>query len=327
MKKSIPYLISLLVLTLTGHAADVGYASPKPVAQLQEEFLELKFGMFLHYNMATYTDEEWVVGYPDPSTFDPGGPIDTDQWADAAVAAGMKYAVLTAKHVSGFCLWDSQYTTYDVMHPDCPVQEDIVAKFIESFTSRGLKVGLYYHWRHPGFGDPDKHKVLPPECDPADHDLATQKDFQLKQIAELLEKYPECFYFWNDAYDPKLGTAEELLAFERGINPNLLTSSNWWNWGKKGTPYLDIGVKELRMFPEDNQAPGETCWSLAGKWFWKTNIKGYAKAENHVKRLKAVNARNSNYLLNVPPNRKGLLDGGAVEELKKIGQILRSELK
>ena len=81
----------------------------------------------------------------------------------------MKYAVLTAKHVSGFCLWDSQYTTYDVMNPQCPYQQDLVAQFIKSFQSRGLKVGLYYCWRHPGFGDPNKYKVLPPECDPATH--------------------------------------------------------------------------------------------------------------------------------------------------------------
>ena len=70
------------------------------------------------------------------------------------MSAGMTYGVLTAKHVAGFCLWDSKYTTYDVMHPDCPYKQDLVAQFIKSFKSRGLKVGLYYCWRHPGFGDP-----------------------------------------------------------------------------------------------------------------------------------------------------------------------------
>jgi len=54
---------------------------------LQQDFLNLKFGMFIHYNMATYKGVQWVDGYPDPSTFDPGGPVDTDAWADAAVAA------------------------------------------------------------------------------------------------------------------------------------------------------------------------------------------------------------------------------------------------
>lgn len=164
--------------------------------------------------------------------------------------------------------------------------------------------------------------MLAPECDPAEHDLAAQKDFQLKQIAELLENYPECFYFWNDAYDPALGTAEELLEFERKINPNLLTSSNWWNWGKKGTPYLDIAVTELRMLPEDNTAPAETCYFLPGRvWFWKTNIKQYGKAKTHIDRLQAINARNANYLINVPPNRQGKIDDAAVKVLEEIGQL------
>ena len=111
---------------------------PKPVSKevkaLQDEFLKLKFGMFICYNMATYKKVGWAPGYPDPSVFNPGvETIDTDAWADAAKSAGMKYGVLTAKHVSGFCLWDSKYTTYDVMNPDCPYKKDIVAQFIKSF--------------------------------------------------------------------------------------------------------------------------------------------------------------------------------------------------
>lgn len=267
-----------------------------------------------------------VVGYRDPSTFNPGGEIDTDQWADAAKAAGMKYAILTAKHVGGFCLWDSKYTTYDVMHPDCPCKKDVVAQFVKSFTSRGLKVGLYYHWRHPGFGDPNKHKVLPPECDPATHDLKEQKEFQMKQIAELLEKYPDCFYFWNDAYDPGLGTAEELPEMEHGIRPNLLASSNWWSWGKKGTPYLDIAVKELGHFPEGNTVAGETCFSLTGrKWFWKEGSRRYDSAANVLEKLRAANSRNSNFLLNVPPNKQGRIDDAAVKMLKEVGDALKHE--
>ena len=72
-------------------------ATRKSVKEMQEEFLKLKFGMFIHYNMATYTGEQWVTGYPDPSTFNPGGKVDTDAWADAAKSAGMKYAILTVK--------------------------------------------------------------------------------------------------------------------------------------------------------------------------------------------------------------------------------------
>jgi len=122
-------IVGLLLVSNMVHA-DNCKENQKSVDQLMLEFRELGFGMFIHFNMATYHGVQWVEGYPEPSTFDPGvDTIDTDSWADAAKAAGMKYAVLTTKHVAGFCLWDSAYTTYDVMHPDCPYQKDLVAQF------------------------------------------------------------------------------------------------------------------------------------------------------------------------------------------------------
>jgi alpha-L-fucosidase len=141
----------------------------------------------------------------------------------------------------------------------------------------------------------------------------------MKQIAELLEKYPDCFYFWNDAYDPGIGTAEEILELERGINPNILTASNWWNWGKKGTPYLDIAVKELRHFPEDNTAPGETCWKLEKGWFWKEGT-GSGSAKSHLAHMAKAHARNSNYLLNVGPDRNGRIVPASLRVLQEIGK-------
>lgn len=293
----------------------------KSVKELQDEFMKLKFGMFLHYNMATYKNAEWVAGYHSPADFNPGvETIDTDSWADAAVSAGMKYGVLTVKHVAGFCLWDSEHTTYDVMHPDCPYKKDIVAQFIESFTSRGLKAGLYYCWRHPGFGDPNKHKVLPPECDPATHSLEQQVEFQKKQIAELIEKYPDVFYIWNDALDPKIMPAKEALAFFRSLRPNVIASSNWWNWGRKGTLYADIAVKELRHFPEDNALPGETCWKLEQKWFWKKGFRA-GGAKGVVANMARVHSRNSNYLLNCAPDTKGNLVPSSIKTLAEVGKL------
>jgi len=295
--------------------------SKKSVDALIADYLKLKFGMFIHYNMATYQGVQWVEGYPNPSEFDPGvDEIDTDAWADAAVAAGMKYAVLTAKHVSGFCLWDSRYTSYDVMHPDSPYKKDIIAQFIESFTSRGLKVGLYYCWRHPGFGDPDKYKVLPPECDPSDHSLEEQKEFHKEQIAELLEKYSDVFCLWMDALDPKIMPADEILNFIRGIRPDVIVSSNWWDWSKKGTPYADIAVTETRHFPEDNTAPGETCWKLEQQWFWNEDFEA-ASASEIAPHIARANHRNANFLLNVGPDPNGNIVGSSVEVLSEIGKL------
>lgn len=296
-------------------------AAKKPLAELQDDFLKLKFGMFIHYNMETYKEVQWVAGYHSPADFNPGGKVDTDAWADAAKSAGMTYAVLTAKHVSGFCLWDSKYTTYDVMHPDCPYKQDLVAQFIKSFTSRGLKVGLYYCWRNPGFGEPGKYKVLPPECDPATHTLKEQIDFQKKQIAELVEKYPEVFYIWNDGLDPEIMPAEEATAFFRGLRPGILASANWWDWKKKGMPYADIAVKEMRHFPEDNTAPGETCWCLEQGWFWKDGASPKT-ARQVVDLLTTVNGRNSNFLLNVGPDKKGHFSPESVKTLAEVGKLV-----
>jgi alpha-L-fucosidase len=289
-----------------------------------EDFLQLKFGMFIHYNMATYQGVQWVSGYPDPSDFDPGiETINTDAWADAAVSAGMKYAVLTVKHVGGFCLWDSKYTTYDVMHPDCPYKKDLVAQFIKSFKSRDLKVGLYYGWRHPGFDrtkDKKEYKVLPPECDPATHTMEEQIEFQKAQIAELITKYPDVFYIWNDALDPEIIPIDDVLTFFRNKNPDILVSANWWDWSKKGTPYADIAVTETRHFKEDNVIVGETCWKLEQGWFWNEGASATRAAEIIPQLIKANN-RNANFLLNVGPDRNGNILESSIKTLREIGQL------
>ncbi|MBT3295161.1 MAG: hypothetical protein HN919_19770 [Verrucomicrobia bacterium] len=287
------------------------------------DFLKLKFGMFIHYNMATYVGQQWVDGYPDPSTFDPGGPVDTDAWADAAVSAGMSYAVLTTKHVGGFCLWDSAYTDYSVMHPDCPYQQDLVGQFVKSFTSRGLKVGLYYCWRNPGFDDGEKpdgtFKVLPPECDPDHTSLNEQIDFQKQQIRELVERYPEAFYIWNDALDPRIMPKEDAQAFIRSLRPDMIGSGNWWDWGKKGDRYLDLLISEKRHLPEGNTTPGETCWVLEdGGWFWEEGTSTIApeKIRDH---LNKANSRNANLLLNVGPDKAGRILPSSVGALTQLG--------
>ena len=335
-------LSALLVISvgIRGEQADAKEAGDatdaKSVEQLQKEFRDLKFGMFIHYNMATYKDVEWVEGYPSPADFNPGvETIDTDGWAEAAKAAGMKYAVLTVKHVGGFCLWDSKYTTYDIMHPDCPYKKDIVGQFVKSFTDRGIKVGLYYCWRHPGFGDPQKHKVLPPECDPATHTLEEQIEFQKKQIAELVDKYPQVFYIWNDALDPRVMPADEAKKFFRDLGPNIIAASNWWNWGKKGQKYLDVGVKELRHFPEGPTTDTrETCFKLQGSWFWKKGLKtakenagpipaaAVGKAsQGQLANMQNAHRRHSNYLLNINPDINGSILPFQAAVLAEMGKM------
>ena len=330
MKKIIIIVVGALMLAIvTGAQAEdkADGKARKSVQQLQEDFRKLELGMFIHYNMATYKGVQWVEGYHSPADFDPGGTIDTDAWADAAKSAGMTYAVLTAKHVAGFCLWDSEYTTYDIMHPECPYKQDLVAQFIKSFKSRGLKVGLYYCWRHPGFDagkNKGKFKVLPPECDPAKYTLKEQNEFQKKQIIELNDKYPDVFYIWNDGLDPVIMPAGEAREFFEGIRrtrPYVIASSNWWDWGKKGTKFLDIAVKETRHFPESNTAPGETCWKLEQGWFWIGKGASAKSAKGITGQMATAHSRNSNFLLNVGPDTDGNIVESSIKTLVEIGKL------
>jgi alpha-L-fucosidase len=313
------FSISVSFQTVTGQEKHSD--NSKQLEKIQTDFLKLKFGMFISYNMATYKNVEWVEGYPSPADFNPRvETIDTDAWADAAAAAGMNYGVLTVKHVSGFCLWDSKHTTYDVMHPDCPYKKDIVAQFIKSFKSRGLKVGIYYCWRHPSFGDPGKYKVLPPECDPSTHGMDEQIKFQKAQIAELLERYPDVCYVWNDALDPEIMSSEKLMDFYGNIAPRVLASANWFDWAKKGAPFAHIAVTEQIEFPEQNTFPGETCWTLEDAWFWKNGTKT-KRAADIIPLISNANSRTANFLLNVGPDLNGKLTQSSIETLKEIGKL------
>src|SRR3954454_22136096 len=94
---------------------------------LQRRFADWRFGMFIHFNMGTFHDVEWVDPFQDPMSFNPTA-LDCGQWADAAKAAGMKFAVLTAKHHDGFCLWPSKYTSYGVMSSG--YRHDIVRQYM-----------------------------------------------------------------------------------------------------------------------------------------------------------------------------------------------------
>jgi alpha-L-fucosidase len=109
------------------------------------------------------------------------------------------------------------------------------------------------------------------------------------------------------------------------VRPDILASSNWWSWAKKGTPYLDIAVKELRDFPESNQAAGETCWQLEdGLWFWEQGSRA-GSAQEHLDRLATANSRHSNYLLNVGPDRNGRIVESSIQTLREIGKLWKHD--
>jgi alpha-L-fucosidase len=102
--------LALMLLLLTGSLVA---NETRPLAERQKDFLSWKFGMFIHYGVASYNERQWATGHEEPASFAPTQ-LDCGQWADAAKAAGMKYAVFTTKHTGAWCLWDSKHTTHDI---------------------------------------------------------------------------------------------------------------------------------------------------------------------------------------------------------------------
>jgi len=120
--------------------AAAAHVHPSP-RQLAWQRLELT--AFFHFTVNTFTDLEWGTGEEDPVIFDPTE-LDTRQWLRVVSEAGFKLAVLTTKHHDGLCLWPSRYTNHSVMHsPYKGGQGDVVGEFVTACREYGVKVGFY----------------------------------------------------------------------------------------------------------------------------------------------------------------------------------------
>ena len=151
----------------------------------QQAWMNLGFGMFVHFGINTYYDKEWSDGTLDISKVNTTM-LDTDQWCRVAKAAGMKYIVLVTKHHDGFCNWPSRLTDYSISHT--PYKKDIVGALANSAQKFGLKLGLYYSlWdRHEKSHDTDIARYV--------------QDFMLPQLEELMTGYGEIVELWFDGF-------------------------------------------------------------------------------------------------------------------------------
>jgi alpha-L-fucosidase len=311
-------------------------ATPSPVARdhvavdpdrllaLQQAFLDLRFGMFIHLNLATFEEREWGDPTLSPKLFDPKH-LDTDQWARAAKSAHMGYACLTTKHHDGFCLWPTRTGSANVMQSSYP--HDIVRRYVDSFRKAGLKVCLYF-------------SILDLRQDIRARTVTPEKIALIKaQITELLTNYGPLTALildgWNASWS-RISYAElpyrEIYDLVKSLQPDcLLTDHNAGSYPGTALYYTDIKQYEQhagQKIPPDSPVPSQSGTTLQSDWFWK---KAYptselASAKTIVEEwLKPFNNNHCNLILNVAPNRDGRFDDNAVARLAEIGKLWKNE--
>lgn len=329
--RSLGLKIVIVVVVLSGGVGLAqNAASGDGRVALWEEFLGWRFGMFLHFNMATYIDREWANGYEDPALFKPDK-LDCGQWLDLARAVGMKYAVLTVKHTGGWCLWDSKHTTHDIASfaNYKAGKGDLVREFVDACRKRGIKVGFYYCF--PGDfsragvghdlpeGQPDLHG-LPPEA------VGDTIGFIKRQMAELLTNYGPIDLLWIDQYRNKYTYAawQGIRDHIRALQPKCVVIGNNAHDLKESDIYsCELPWDPKGMVPEDNTLPAEVCDKISRTWFWNTSDtpEHVKSAQKLAEILSLCNERRANYLLNVPPDRSGLISGEHLKRLRELAAM------
>jgi len=290
---------------------------------------DAKFGMFIHWGLyAIPARGEWVMHNEKISAdayeklADEFAPrhFDGGAWAQAAKDAGMKYMVLTARHHDGFALWDSPSSYGRFCSMSRAAKRDFVKEYVDGCRGAGLKVGLYYSpmdWRFPGYFDP---KGLP-------ENAALMKAQGYGQMKELISNYGSIDVVWYDGgwlahtgtdadaswfWEPvKLNKMVRELQPKAVINPR----SGW-----EGDFQSDEGGHEI--FGPIIEGSWEKCLNLnASSWGYNTTQK-LMTPQQIVHMLVNVVGRGGNVLLNVGPDRDGVIPPSHVETLRQVGQWL-----
>ncbi|MES1217924.1 MAG: alpha-L-fucosidase [Bacteroidota bacterium] len=329
-------VLSITLLLLIVYYAGAQKKTPLPTKQ-QLAWHEMEFYWFIHFGPNTFTDKEWGHGDEPEDIFNPTA-LDCRQWARIAKQSGAKGIILTAKHHDGFCLFPSKNSTHTVRESKWKNGKgDVVGELQKACKEYGLKFGVYLSpWdrNHPKYGTPEYNDVY------------------VNTMTELITKYGPFFEFWWDGANGEGPNGKKQVydfrRFEktmRKLAPNTVVFSDIGpdiRWvgnengfaGKTNWNYLDTaGFTRGAGGPSQdtlnqgningaNWIPAECDVSIRPGWFYHKEEDEKVKTPEQLfdLYLKSV-GRGSTLLLNVPPDRRGLInehDSAALIGFKKL---------
>jgi alpha-L-fucosidase len=330
-------ITAFLILALSAFNS-IAQSLPVPSAR-QLAWQQLETTAFLHFTVNTYTDKEWGEGTEDPKIFNPVH-FDARKIIKPLKDAGFKIAIITAKHHDGFCLWPSKYTKHSVKSsPWKDGKGDVVKEIADACREYGIKFGVYLSpW--------DRHEPL--------YGTNKYNTYYTNQLRELLTNYGEVAEVWFDGAKGKNAKDMEYdfagyWKLVRQLQPKAVMFSDvgpdvrWvgneagnagetcWSTittdgmapGKADPAYLNTGDPNGKQW-----IPAETDVSIRPGWFYHSSEDDKVKTGKQLVDLyyKSV-GRNSLLLLNIPPNREGLLSDIDINSLKDFRNILNETFK
>lgn len=317
-------------------------------SQAQQEQIARKYGMFIHFGINTFHDEEWTDGSKPASSYAPSV-IDAEQWIRTAKEAGMKYVILIAKHHDGFCLWDSRYTEYDVASSGNPT--NVIEAVARACRKYDIGLGLYYSlWDRKVNADVEDWKK-----DEAYNQYMLN---QLTELMDIVDDYTKVVEFWFDGGWVKQNYRWPVMDIYQTIKqrmPECQVGVNWTIGAPENAdkhPVLPQEQKEgypIRYFPSDFRLgdpylptdndpkifvhngrqyymPWESTVCISKRWFYNTTDNEF-KSVDELEKLFCQSTKNDNILiLNCPPNRDGKLRDQDVNILKALYKRIKKYL-
>jgi alpha-L-fucosidase len=245
----------------------------------------LKYGLYIHFGMPTFANAGEKGRIP-AERFAPAG-IDFQGWVKAAQDNKMTFAVLTAKHESGFCLWKTAGSDYDVFHS--PVKKDLVAEFIAACKTAGVLPGVHY-------SIPDIHN-----------------EGGLKYKGPVGQAY----------YGVIKQHLTELVSQHRDLRLVILDASSRLSPEQKtGLRQLVKGLNDQCVVLGGEDTSGgldasADAATIVKNWFWSAGA-GLSTADGLFKRYSALKNRNQPFLMNVAPDRSGKIPEDQLAVLKQF---------
>ena len=298
----------------------------------QAAWQDLEIGMFTHFAPNTWQDREYDDLSTPLSAINPAQ-LDTDQWAECAVGLGAKYIVFVAKHVGGFCAWQTATTDYGVRNlPWRGGKGDVMADLSASCRKRGLKLGVYLSPRDDKFGAGTGGRCKTPELQKA-YDALYRR-----QLTELLTRYGEMVEVWFDGSlqtpvaDILKARAPHAMIFQgpcatiRWVgNEDGFAPYPAWNAVSRSDAATGIATA-LHGDPQGSVwLPLETDVSIRRpNWFWSTtNERNLLSFDQLVEIYYRSVGRGTQLLLNIPADRRGLLPAADSRRARELGSEVR----